>query len=685
MSSEEQPKILSQPEEVVVQPEVVSDVPATPAAPRDRKSKRGARTEGFEEPKFDSLEQIPPEWKSRLLEGMYLSMIERGHLDRAGLAKQLKNVKLGGLNGLIGFSAQPGSLTESMIQNKVAMIEEGVIKLHHRFAGKFPATYEEAVAYQGEAVTETPSVEPGDEEVVAEKPKIEKVEKEGNAWDALRKMDQQARLESMQAIYEYLQLWAPVPGSVKAATDNWYLNEDVLKTFPPKAREVVLANPELVGFKGEPGTFGGLFIALNLAEKSDREEGFKDHIKLVSQFRNTEVHFSRALELVRKSLDNYRKSALAKLIAEVYDDARVPRNKNKEDRGEQADVRGERREAKQKSQNLKEGSAKASNAALLKKERQAASLRRPPRAAGESSTGERGEKGRAEASEESGIDRLGEIDFEIKRLQDQLKAEPSVTREIALARAQHDRAETKYDADLQAAGANLEKRVQSLVDYSNENLQIAFRLEAVRARAEGEGNPAMVKAMDKDILNQQYAIFVDALGDLDKALKLKELRPESVKKLEEVKRSITGSLQQYAIESSDAKVLPRPEAVRAVPALPSEGIKLRLETSSATAALDQLPARRFEAAREVLVELLDRPASGEVAETATTAAAAATELSKLLGALQQLQKEGLKIDLPKAELAALTLVTRKKELPLDRKPLQETLKKLEQVVKSYAA
>lgn len=511
-------------------------------------------------------------------------------------------------------------------------------------------------------------------------------------WDELLAMDPQARLDAMRAIYEYLQTYAvPSAATKDRDPDHWYLNEDVLRSFPAGASNYILAHPDIVGYKGEPGTFGGLFITMRLARQFDtrKEEGsFDDHIKLVDKFRNSRINFTLALKIMQSSLEG-RKGALGDLISSVYEDAGISKKNSNERESlvsgvESGDSSSETRAGKKFRERREDrAAAAAAKEKKSKPSRQTANpglaARRPVRqintVEGGSSTSDQVRARRDEVG--SDIDRLSQIDHEIGRQQAELeRIGHSVTRVIAIARLQQQRAEISYGVAFEAAGGDIEKRVQSLLDYADQNIKIAFDLEAIRAQEEREkGSSGMVKSIDRGVMNEQRGIFIDILSDIEKAMKAKDMRADLLKALQDRKASINSSLQQYTIET----VVPSKRGDEPRP-LPTAKPVLRLETTATVASLEEVPERRLQNSLAILSELLAVSATGNVAEAAITTANVATEISRALEALNQMRKGGLTIDIPPNELVALSLIARQKKLPADRRPLQETLGKIRDLI-----
>ncbi len=164
------------------------------------------------------------------------------------------------------------------------------------------------------------------EEVVSvepeEAPVVEKVAKKENPfpeWERLHEIDTESKLAILKAMYEYLKLDAGANFG-----RNWYLAPEVVRTFPTQYRQIIDAHPELVGYDGEPGTFGGFLVALNIAAKYDTEQKFTDHIKLKPGFRPKSVSFNEALRTAMNPSKKRQAALLAYVLntTDVADESR---------------------------------------------------------------------------------------------------------------------------------------------------------------------------------------------------------------------------------------------------------------------------------------------------------------------------------------------------------------------------
>ncbi len=162
------------------------------------------------------------------------------------------------------------------------------------------------------------------EEVVSvepeEAPVVEQIkESPFPEWERLHEIDAESKLAILRAMYEYLKLDAGANFG-----RNWYLAPEVVRTFPTQYRQIIDAHPELVGYDGEPGTFGGFLVALNIAAKYDTEQKFTDHIKLKPGFRPKSVSFNEALRTVMNPAKKRQAALLAYVLntTDVSDESR---------------------------------------------------------------------------------------------------------------------------------------------------------------------------------------------------------------------------------------------------------------------------------------------------------------------------------------------------------------------------
>jgi hypothetical protein len=524
---------------------------------------------------------------------------------------------------------------------------------------------------------EVVSVEPEDAPVVE---KVAKKENPFPEWGTLREMKTESKLAILKSMYDYLRLGASEKGK---DDDKWYLNPEVERTFPTEDREQLDLHPELVGYDGKAGTFGGFLVSLKLAAKYDTSEAdgsFKNHIKLLPTFRSKSISFDTALEIVSKRLTNKQRELLAYVLGAEKNDDVSSGGPEKEyaDFPERDDAKSIKlRRMDRAAQTIADATARLKRG--VDKRSPVTDVRRAAvKDARITRDGKDGEVANSRGSAE-GDEWLKGREAEV-RAADGKEGELSFAEEVRLAKLRHAFIYDKYQALIDNQNISLDAKVRLLTTAATESVETAMRLERLRSRTEREPkSKGLLNELDRGILAIQLEALQGLMLEIDKALKNQRIGSGVREELTRARANVNGVLKQYGVkeEIPDAPVAITDNARRL-----ASSLTMALTHESEAAALSELPERRFEIASSQALDGLaslerrELPIDGMVGLSAQVLA----NLKAMFDAVVQMKKNGQKVAVERRVFTPIQLAIKQSVIPDDYQSFRTVVEEFSKAV-----